>query len=294
MEPIEIDDRCFLGPGAILRGRTRLANDCLLGVMTLSPRRPADGTSWLGIPPIELPRVPDAADPTRTINPPRRLKLARGVMDLLRLLVPNTIALLIDVLEIVALAAVCARFGLVVAIVAAPFVLIAGGLVVTAVTVVMKWLLIGRYRRSEHPLWSFFVWRDEMMNAAQEQLAHEHLLRFAIGTPLMSLYLRAMGARIGRGVWCETGAVTEFDVVTLGDGTAVNRGGCVMTHLFHDRLLRIGPTRLEAGATMGPTAAVLPDAHLGAGTRVFGRSVVLRGEELPDGTRWHGTPLVAQ
>jgi acetyltransferase-like isoleucine patch superfamily enzyme len=66
-----------------------------------------------------------------------------------------------------------------------------------------------------------------------------------------------------------------------------------MTHLFHDRLLRIGPTRLDPGATLGPTAVVLPDTHVGAATRVLGHSVVLRGEELPPGTRWHGTPVVA-
>ena len=40
-------------------------------------------------------------------------------------------------------------------------------------------------------------------------------------------------------------------------------------------------------------AVVLPDTHLGAGARVFGHSVVLRGEELPAGTRWQGTPVVA-
>jgi non-ribosomal peptide synthetase-like protein len=293
VEPIEVGERSFLGPGSILRGGTRLDDDSLLGVMTLSPRRPAAGTSWLGVPALELPRVPDATDPSRTVNPPRRLKLARGVMDLLRLLVPNTVALLIEGLEIMSLAALCAHFGLLGAIVAAPFVLLAGGVVATGVTVAMKWTLIGRYQRSEHPLWCSFVWCDEMMNAAQEQLADERLLRLAIGTPLMSLYLRAMGARIGKGVWCETTAVTEHDMITLDDGTAVNRGGCLMTHLFHDRLLRIGPTHLETGATLGPTAVVLPDTHVGTGTRVFGHSVVLRGEELPPGTRWAGTPVVA-
>ena len=293
IEPIEIGDRSFLGPGSILRGGTRLDDDSLLGVMTLSPRRPAAGTSWLGSPALELPRVPDATDASRTVNPPRRLKLARGVMDLLRLLVPNTIALVIEVLEIMVLATLGAHFGLGVAIVAAPFVLLAGGVVATVVTVAMKWTLIGHYRRSEHPLWCSFVWRDEMMNAAQEQLADERLLRLAIGTPIMSMYLRAMGSKIGRGVWCETTAVTEHDMIDLADGTAVNRGGCLMTHLFHDRLLRIGPTRLDPGATLGPTAVVLPDTRVGTDTRVLGHSVVLRGEELPDGTRWHGTPVVA-
>jgi non-ribosomal peptide synthetase-like protein len=293
VEQIEIGDRSFLGPGSILRGGTRLDDDSLLGVMTLSPRRPAAGSSWLGVPALELPRVPDATDPSRTINPPRRLKLTRAVMDLLRLFIPNTIALVIEGLEIMGLAELCAHFGLGVAIVSAPFVLIAGAFAATAVTIAMKWILIGRYRRSEHPLWSAFVWRDEMMNAAQEQLADERLLRLAMGTPLMSLYLRAMGARIGRGVWCETTAVTEHDMITLEDGTAVNRGGCLMTHLFHDRLLRIGPTRLDHGATLGPTAVVLPDTHVGAGTRVSGHSVVLRGEALPCGTRWRGTPVEA-
>jgi non-ribosomal peptide synthetase-like protein len=293
IEPIEIGDRTFLGPGSILRAGTRLGDDSLLGVMTLSPKRPAAGTSWLGTPPLELPRVPDATDVSRTTNPPRRLKLARGVMDVLRLLVPNTIVLVIEAFEIMGLAELCAHFGLAVGIVATPFVLLAGGLVATAVTIAMKWILIGHYRRSEHPLWSFFVWRDEMMNAAQEQLADERLLRLAIGTPIMSMYLRAMGSKIGRGVWCETTAVTEHDMIDLADGTAINRGGCLMTHLFHDRLLRIGPTRLDPGATLGPTAVVLPDTRVGTDTRVFGHSVVLRGEELPAGTRWHGTPVVA-
>jgi non-ribosomal peptide synthetase-like protein len=116
-------------------------------------------------------------------------------------------------------------------------------------------------------------------------------LRFAIGTPLMSLYLRAMGSKVGRGVWCETTAITEYDMVELADGCAINRGSCLMTHVFHDRLLQIGPTSIGPGATMGPTSAVLPDTVLGVNTCVGGQSVVLRGEQLPAGTRWHGAPV---
>jgi non-ribosomal peptide synthetase-like protein len=294
VDPITIGDRTFLGPGSILRGGTRLGDDSLLGVMTLSPEQPATGTSWLGIPALELPRTPDAGDPARTTAPPRRLRLARAAMDLLRLLGPNAIALYVEVLELTAMVAICARYGVFAAVVTAPLVLLSGGIVCTAVTIAMKWLLIGRYKRSVHPLWCSFVWRDELMNAAQEQLADEKLLRLSIGTPIMSLYLRAMGAKVGRGVWCETTAVTEHDMITLDDGAAVNRGGCLMTHLFHDRLLRIGPTHLEKGATLGPTAVVLPDTHVGAATCVEGHSVVLRGEELPPATRWHGTPVTAR
>jgi non-ribosomal peptide synthetase-like protein len=108
----------------------------------------------------------------------------------------------------------------------------------------------------------------------------------------MSAYLRLMGTATGWDVWCDTLTITEFDMVTLGDGSAVNRRSCVETHLFQDRLMRIGPVRIGAGATVGPSTAVLPDAVLHDGCCVGGRSVVLRGEELAAGTRWHGAPVV--
>jgi non-ribosomal peptide synthetase-like protein len=291
VEPIEVGKRSFLGPGSILRGGTRIGPDSLVGVMTLAPRTPDPATSWLGVPAIELPRARDCADPRRTTDPPRRLIAARAGMDTLRLFAPNAVALLIEVLEVGALLWIGAHAGLAGMILAAPVVPLVGGLTATGLTVALKWLVIGRYRRSDHPLWSHFVWRDELMNAAQEQLADELLLRFAVGTPIMSAYLRAMGARVGRGVWCETTAVTEYDMIELGDAAAVNREGCLMTHLFHDRLLRIGPTRLAPGASLGPSAVVLPDTVVGAGTCVTGHSVVLRGEELPEHTRWQGTPV---
>ncbi len=64
-----------------------------------------------------------------------------------------------------------------------------------------------------------------------------------------------------------------------------------MTHVFHDRLLRVGPTSIGAGATLGPTSAVLPDTRLGANTCIGGHSVVLSGEQLPAASRWRGAPV---
>jgi non-ribosomal peptide synthetase-like protein len=293
LEPIEIGSRTFLGPGAVLREGTRLGEDSLIGVLTLAPRRPEHATSWLGVPAFELPRVRAVIDPARTIRPPRRLVLARALMDAIRILGPNTFSLSIGLLDLLVLDAIGAQLGIAAMIALAPLVVLGSGLLSAALAVAIKWSLIGRYRPSEHPLWSFFVWRDEIVNTAHEQLAGEWLLRFAIGTPLMSLYLRAMGSKIGRGVWCETTAITEYDVVSLGDGCVVNRGSCLMTHVFQDRLLSIGPTSIGSGATMGPTSAVLPDTTLGAGACIGPHAVVLRGERLPPASRWQGAPVVS-
>jgi non-ribosomal peptide synthetase-like protein len=293
LAPIEVGNRTFLGNGAIAQGATRLGDDSLVGVLTVSPPASSDGTSWFGAPALELQRIPDRPDPARTTNPSRRLVAARGATELVRIVVPSSVAVVLGALVFWALTTLGAAAGAWVMILAAPFMLLAAGVVATALTVAAKWLVIGRYRPSEHPFWSFFVWRDEIMNTCQEALAGAWLMNLALGTPLMSVYLRAMGAKVGRGVWCETLNITEYDVVELGDGSAVNRSAHVETHLVHDRLLRIGPTTLEPGSTLGPHSAVLPDTRLGAGTTVGGRSVVMRGEELPAGTRWHGAPVVA-
>lgn len=48
---------------------------------------------------------------------------------------------------------------------------------------------------------------------------------------------------------------------------------------------------LDAGSTMGPHGVILPAASLGAATTVGPSSLVLRGEHVPDGTRWIGNPV---
>ncbi len=291
--PIEVGDRTFLGNSAILGASTKLGNDSLVGVLSTAPRLSSDGTSWFGSPALELPRVADRADRSRTTNPPPRLILARGTMELFRILLPGTISTVLAALVFFGLNRIGSAAGIWAMAAAAPVLLAAAGVSAASLTVAIKWTLIGRYEPGEHPLWSFFVWRDEIVNTCQEQLAGGWLLRTAVATPLLSLYLRMMGASVGRDVWCETLNLTEFDIATLGDGCTVNRHAVVETHLFHDRLMRIGPATLGAGATLGPATAMLPDTIIGSDCRVGGRSVVMRGERLPANTCWHGAPVLA-
>jgi non-ribosomal peptide synthetase-like protein len=115
--------------------------------------------------------------------------------------------------------------------------------------------------------------------------------RAAAGTPALVWWLRALGAKIGHGVWCESYWLPEADLVTLGDGSTVNRGCVVQTHLFHDRIMAIDTVTLEAGSTMGPHGVILPQASLGSGATVGPASLVMRGEAVPAGSYWMGNPV---
>jgi non-ribosomal peptide synthetase-like protein len=294
LQGIEVGNRTFLGNSVIVEGGTTLGDDSLVGVLSTSPENPPDGTSWLGMPALELPRVAEAADLTRTMNPPVRLKIGRAIVDGIRILLPELVSVMLATVVIVSADIVADSLGsLWWMALWIPFALFGVGILSLAIMVILKWLIMGRYKPTGHPLWSFFCWRDEIINVMGEVVAGFWMFPYALGTPIMPWYFRAMGAKVGKNLWCDMINITEFDVVTIGDNVTLNAGSCLETHLFHDRVMKIGPTDIGDGATLGPNCAVLPDTVVGEGCRIAGRSVVMRGESLPPHTSWQGAPVVS-
>ncbi|WP_394816124.1 Pls/PosA family non-ribosomal peptide synthetase [Streptomyces mooreae] len=288
----EIGERAFLGnSGMTAPGRAVPARG-LVGVLSATPEKAKKGSSYLGMPPMRLPRTAGAADRRLTYDPPARLLWARGLVEGCRLL-PVLVSAALGLLAVAALAHLAAHASPAVAALLSGLVLLAAGTVACGVSIAAKWLLVGRVRPAEHPLWSGFVWRTELADTFVEVLAVPWLIGPVPGTLLMNLWLRALGAGVGRGVWCETYWLPEADLVTLEDGVSVNRGCVLQTHLFHDRIMRMNTVVLREGATLGPGGIVLPGSTLGARSTVGPASLAMGAETVPDDTRWLGNPMAA-
>jgi non-ribosomal peptide synthetase-like protein len=115
-------------------------------------------------------------------------------------------------------------------------------------------------------------------------------LDFLRGTPLLPWALRLLGAHIGRGVYLDTTDLTEFDCVELGDEAELNAGCGPQTHLFEDRVMKIGLVRLGAQVTVGAGSTILYDTQVGDRVHLGPLTLVAKGERLPAGTRWDGSP----
>ncbi|WP_329571143.1 Pls/PosA family non-ribosomal peptide synthetase [Kitasatospora sp. NBC_01266] len=288
----QVGRRAFVGNSGIVGPSRDLPDDALVGVLSDAPPQAEPGSSWLGRPGLALPRVAETGDLSRTYDPPRRLMLARAAVELCRV-VPVLVAVLLGDLAVVAMQQLVDSDGLILGAALVGPVLIGAGIAACLVTTAAKWLLVGRFKSGEHPLWSSFVWRNELYDTFVEELAMPWLGQTLSGTPFLNVWLRSLGARIGRGVWCETHWLPETDLVAVEDGASVNRGCVLQTHLFHDRVMRLDRVKLGAGATLGPHSIVLPGSAVGDGTAVGASSLVMRGEEMPDGTRWAGNPVAA-
>ncbi|MFF5982684.1 Pls/PosA family non-ribosomal peptide synthetase [Streptomyces olindensis] len=283
----EIGRRAFLGNSGMTAPGRSVPDGGLVGVLSATPKKAKKGSSYLGLPPVRLPRAAADGDRSRTYEPPARLLWARALVELCRI-VPVFCSAALAVLTVAALCALGAWAPLL-----SGLVLLAAGAVAALVSIVAKWTLVGRHRSGEHPLWSAFVWRNELADTFVEVLAVPWLAGAVPGTPVTTAWLRGLGARIGRGVWVESYWLPETDLVTLGDAATVNRGCVLQTHLFHDRILRTDTVVLREGATLGPGGIVLPGSTIGARTTLGPASLVMAAESVPDDTRWLGNPIEA-
>ncbi len=292
VERVKIGKRAFVGNSGMAAPGRKVPKASLVAVLSAAPRRKKAhaGESYLGSPPAPLRRTAEKSDAGRTYRPPFRLRLFRALIELCRL-VPATLGALLPAGVAYALLRIWDGSGLAVALLLTGPLLAVAGAVAAALAVIAKWLLVGRMHPGTHPLWSSFVWRNELADSFVEVLAAPWFTAAVGGTPVLNLWFRLMGAQIGKGVWIETHWLPETDLVVLGDGATVNSGTVVQTHLFHDRMLALDTVTLRRGATLGPNSVILPAATIGRHSVVGPVSLVMRGESLPDKTLWIGNPI---
>ncbi|MHC5795673.1 Pls/PosA family non-ribosomal peptide synthetase [Lacisediminihabitans sp. FW035] len=286
----KIGRRAFLGNSGITGPGRSVPRNALVAVLSATPRKAKRGSSWLGNPPARLRRTVTDIDEARTFEPSLRLRVARGAWEVLRI-VPVFVSAWIALAVLAALDALWLAFGPGVAILLSGVVLLLAGAAAAGITTAAKWAVAGRIAALEHPLWSSFVWRNELSDTFVEMVARPWFAANAAGTPALAVWLRTLGATIGRGVWCESYWLPEADLVSLGDGSTVNRGCVVQTHLFHDRIMQLDSVALAEGSTLGPHSVILPAASLDRSATVGPASLVMRGERVPEGTLWSGNPI---
>ncbi|WP_245867184.1 Pls/PosA family non-ribosomal peptide synthetase [Serinibacter salmoneus] len=285
-----VGKRAFLGNSGMAAAGHKVPKDGLVAVLSVTPSKAKAGSSWLGSPPVRLRRVPTQGDERLTYRPDGRLRVLRAAWEVLRI-IPVILTCALGVAVLLLLAWLTQHIGLGWTVLLSGLVAALAGAVAAGVATAAKWAIVGPIRPGEHPLWSSFVWRTEVSDTFVEMLAAPWFARAAAGTPALAVWLRSLGASIGRGAWCDSYWLPEPDAVTLGDGATVNRGCVVQTHLFHDRVMSVDTVVLGEGATLGPHSVILPAASIGAHATVGPASLVMRGEDVPIGSRWSGNPI---
>lgn len=296
LESTRIGKRAFIGNSALLPAGVIIGDDTLIGCMSVPPADKTlvakPDTSWFGSPAINLPQrqIVQGFSVESTYKPPISLVVQRIGFETVRVLFSLTCIVILSSVLIDTMIMLNENWHESVLILMLPFLYLGFGLVATAITIIAKWLIIGRYKSTERPLWSNFVFRSELVTCIHETLAVPLLVNMLRGTPFINWYLRLMGCKIGTQVYTDTTDMTEFDTIEVGNNVALNSDCGLQTHLFEDRVMKISTVTIGDRCSVGSGAIVLYDTVMEPDSSLGNLSMLMKGESLPASSSWVGSP----
>ena len=169
-------------------------------------------------------------------------------------------------------------------------VLVGSGLLVGsgALPIVGKWVLVGRWKPGSVRAWSLGYVRFWLVKT----LVQRNLLALLFaGSPLYVLYLRALGARVGRGVVILSRNVPVCtDLLTIGAGTVIRKDAFFSGYRAHDGHIETGPVSIGRHAFVGEQTVIDIGGSMGDRAQLGHSSSLHSGQAVPDGEHWHGSP----
>lgn len=155
------------------------------------------------------------------------------------------------------------------------------------VPIVAKWVLVGRWKQGEFRIWSFAYFRLWFIKFLVQL---NPMVLFA-GTPIYVLYLRALGAKIGRGVLILSRSVPVCtDLLTVGDNAIVRKDSVFPCYQAHAGLIQTGPVSLGRDSFVGEATVLEIFTSLGDGAQLGHASALHAGQAIADGEHAVGSP----
>jgi len=166
----------------------------------------------------------------------------------------------------------------------------------TAITILSKWLVIGRYRPCQTCIGSLLYlrwwWVDRLVHIWEQWVGV-----FFLGTPLLWATYYLMGARIHPSVRLDI-FLREFDLVEIGEGARMEESSTVKCRKFLNKEgLSFRPASvgsdciiygmLEPGASVESKSYLAPRSVLVEGTQAPGHSELV-GNPAVKVSEWHG------
>jgi len=153
--------------------------------------------------------------------------------------------------------------------------------------ILAKWVLIGRWKAREFPVWSLAYVRFWTVKT----LVHANPMVFFAGTPLYVLYLRALGTRIGKGVTILSRTIPACtDLLTIGSGTVICKDSSFICYRAYAGRIQIGPVTLGQNVYIGEKTVLDINTSMGDGAQLGHTSSLQSGQAVPVGQHWHGSP----
>ncbi len=185
--------------------------------------------------------------------------------------------------------AVDGAFGCFVAFLSTPFLYFVWGVTYCACAVVFKLLMMYHPKAGRFGLftWPVVGWG---LTGAVTNFANIMFLVHFKGTPLLNLWYRALGVKLGARVSINTVQLFDWNLISIGDDVVLG-GDCVlMAHSLEGGQFQMRPISIGTGAMIGGNAKVMPGCTLGEKAVLGASSLLTKESNIPAHELWGGIP----
>ena len=160
-------------------------------------------------------------------------------------------------------------------------------LILSLTPILVKWVLVGRWKPGLIPIWSMGYLRFW----AVKTLTRANPLALFAGSPIYVLYLRLLGAKIGKGVVIFSRTVPVCtDLLTIGDNTVIHKNSFLLCYRARPGVLEKGPVTLGSNVLVSEKTTFDIGTSMGDDSQLGHASALQTGQAVPDGQSWHGSP----
>jgi non-ribosomal peptide synthetase-like protein len=166
----------------------------------------------------------------------------------------------------------------------------AGFIILCAVPILAKWVLIGRWEPQQIQIWSLEYFRFWIVKTLVKS---NPLALVAVGSPLYTWYLRALGAKIGRGTVIFTRHVPVCaDLLTIGPDTVIRKESFLNCYRAYAGWIQTGRVTIGRNVLIGEKTVLDINTSMGDVSQLGHASALHSGQRVRTGERWHGSPAL--
>lgn len=121
-------------------------------------------------------------------------------------------------------------------------------------------------------------------------LVSKFFLDFLLLTGANVVYFRLMGAKVGKGAQINTKNISDFHLITVGQGAMIGGQATIIGHVGERGKLKLRPVVIGPKATVGLGAVIFPGVEIGERAVVGACSLVTKDEKIPPGSVYVGVP----
>jgi non-ribosomal peptide synthetase-like protein len=153
--------------------------------------------------------------------------------------------------------------------------------------VLMKWVLIGKWKKEKIPIWSVKYFRFWIVKL----LIQNNPMVLFKGLPIYNWYLRILGAKIGKHAVIYSKLVPVCtDLIDIGENTILRKDSIFLGYKAQSGYIYTGPITIGKNGFVGGASFLDIDTTMGDDTQLGHASSLQSNQKIPRGKRYHGSP----